>query len=60
MTSTYQARQNGTDISYIEIPIDVAYLKNGDGTYFMPSKQNIDIKGKTITYDLTIKQWKII
>ena len=60
LTSTYQARQNGTDISYIEIPIDVAYLKNGDGTYFMLSKQNIDIKGKTITYDLTIKQWKII
>lgn len=60
LKSTFQVKQNNTDITYDEIPIDTAYLKNDDGSYFIPSSFGSEIVGKTIGYDLTKGQWKII
>lgn len=37
-TITYQATQSGTDISFVEVAITPAKLKNGDGTYTETAK----------------------
>lgn len=58
-TVTYQATQSNTTISYVDIPIDTAYLKNGDGSYFIPSQYTGGVENKTIYYDSTLKKWTV-
>lgn len=58
-TVTYQATQNDTTITYIDIPIDTAYLKNGDGSYFIPSQYTGGVENKTIYYDSTLEKWTV-
>lgn len=58
-TVTYQAKQSNTSISYVDIPVDTAYLKNGDGSYFIPSQYAGGIVNKTIYYDSILDRWTI-
>ena len=58
-TVTYQATQNDKTITYIDIPIDTAYLKNGDGSYFIPSQYTGGVENKTIYYDSTLEKWTV-
>ena len=55
---THQAVYNSS-ISYVDIPIDTAYLKNGDGSYFIPSQYTGGVENKTIYYDSTLKKWTV-
>lgn len=55
---THQAVYNSS-ISYVDIPIDTAYLKNGDGSYFIPSQYTGGVENKTIYYDSTLEKWTV-
>ncbi len=58
-TKTYQVRQNNKTISYVDIDVDTAYLKNGDGSYFIPSQYTGGVENKTIYYDALIDRWTV-
>lgn len=58
-TVTYQVTQSDRKITYIDIPVDTAYLKNGDGTYFKPSLYTGGVENKTIYYDTLIDRWTV-
>lgn len=56
---THQAVYNNSSISYVDIPIDTAYLKNGDGSYFIPSQYAGGVENKTIYYDSSNDEWTV-
>ena len=50
-TSTYQATQSGSDMTYVDIPITAAQLQNADGTYYETAKAGPGTDaGKEIPY----------
>lgn len=58
-TKTYQVTQNDTTITYVDIDVDTAYLKNGDGSYFIPSQYTGGVENKTIYYDSALDKWTV-
>lgn len=58
-TKTYQVTQNDRTITYVDIDVDTAYLKNGDGSYFIPSQYTGGVENKTIYYDSALDKWTV-
>ena len=53
-TTTYQAKQSGTDVTYDPISCNSAWLRNGDGTYTETAGAQA---GWTYQYDTVAQRW---
>ena len=59
---TYQVQQSDTKVSFVEIPIQNSYLKNGENastSYFVPGDVDGGLRDKKVCYNAESDEWYV-